>query len=93
MAHESQDVDDKIWSPHVEHIFIEIMVEEQIKGNIKNDVFKGFMWEAMTQVLNKRIGKLFTTKKVFQKHNRLQGKQCKWSQLLNRMGLGWDEAT
>ena len=46
---------------------------------MKNDVFKGSMWEAMTQVLNKRIGKLFTTKKVFQKHNRLQGKQRKWS--------------
>ena len=41
MAHESQDVDDKIWPPHVEHIFIEIMVEEQIKGNMENGVFKG----------------------------------------------------
>ena len=60
---------------------------------MKNDVFKGSMWEAMTQVLNKRIGKLLTTKQVFQKHNRLQGKQRKWSQLLNRTRLGWDEAT
>ena len=93
MAHESQDVDDKIWPPHVEHIFIEIMVKEQIKGNMKNDVFKGPIWEAMTQEFNKRIGKLFTAKKVFQKHNRLQGKQRKWSQLLNHLGLGWDEAT
>ena len=67
-------------------------MKEQIKGNIKNDVFKGPMWEAMTQELNKRIGTLFTAKKVFQKHNRLQGKQRKWSQLLNRLGLGWDEA-
>ena len=68
-------------------------MNEQIKGNMKNDVFKGPMREAMTQELNKRIGKLFTAKKVFQKHNRLQGKKRKWSQLLNRLGLGWDEAT
>ena len=65
MAHESQDADDKMWPPHVEHIFIEIIVEEQIKGNMQNDVFKGPMWETMTQELNKRTGKLFTAKKVF----------------------------
>ena len=60
---------------------------------MKNDVFKGSMWEAMTQELKKMTGKHFTAKKFFQKHNRLQGKQRKWSQLLNHMGLGWDEAT
>ena len=65
MAHESRDADDKMWPPHVEHIFIEIIVKEQIKGNMENDVFKGPMWETMTQELNKRIGKLFIAKKVF----------------------------
>ncbi|XP_023929687.2 uncharacterized protein LOC112040995 [Quercus suber] len=69
------------------------MVEEQIKGNMENGVFKGSMWETITQELNKRSGKLLTTKQVFQKHNRLRGKQRKWSQLLNHTGLGWDEAT
>ena len=29
-----------MWPPHVEHIFIEIMLEEQLKGNMEN----GFMW-------------------------------------------------
>ncbi|XP_075633552.1 uncharacterized protein LOC142606022 [Castanea sativa] len=93
MAHESQDAYDKMWPPHIEHIFIKIMVEEQIKGNMENGVFKGLMWETMTQELNKRTGKKFITKKVFQKHNRLWGKKRKWSQLLNRTGLGWDEAS
>ena len=93
MARESQDLEDKKWPAHVEHIFIEIMVEEQIKGNMENGVFKGTLWEAITQELNKRSGKLLTTKQVFQKHNRLRSKQRKWGQLLNRTGLGWDEAT
>ncbi|KAM4102090.1 hypothetical protein ACB094_05G196800 [Castanea mollissima] len=82
-----------MWPPHVEHIFVEIMVEEQIKGNMENGVFKGLMWTTMIEELNKRTGKLFTAKKVFQKHNRLQGKQRKWSQLLNHTRLGWDKAT
>ena len=29
-----------MWPPHVEYIFIEIMLEEQLKGNMEN----GFMW-------------------------------------------------
>ena len=31
MAHESQEADEKKWPPHVEHIFVEIMLEEQLK--------------------------------------------------------------
>ena len=79
MAHESQDADNKLWPPHVEHIFIEIMLEEQIKGNMENGVFKGLMRQTMTQELNNRTGKNLTSKKVFQKHNRLWQKQRKWS--------------
>ena len=48
MAHKSQGADDKMWPPHLKHIFIEIMVEEQIKDNMENGVFKGPMWETMT---------------------------------------------
>ena len=68
-------------------------MDEQIKSNMENGVFKGPMWETITQELNKRTGKTFTAKQVFQKHNRFWGKQCKCSQLLNRTRLGWDEAT
>ena len=88
MAHESQKADDKLWSPYVEHIFNEIMLEEQIKDNMENDVFKGPMWQSITKELNERTGKNFPTKKVVQKHNRLQLQQRKWSQLLKHTGLG-----
>ena len=79
MAHESQDADDKLWPLHVEHIFIEIMLEEQINSNMEKGVFKGPMWQTMMQELNNRTSKNFTSKKVFQKHNRLRQKQRKWS--------------
>ena len=93
MAHESQEVDDKMWPPHVDHIFIEIMLEEQLKGNMENGMFKGPMWSSITIELNHRTGENFPSKKVVQKHNRLWLKQRKWSQLLRHTRLGWDEQT
>ena len=93
MAHESQEADEKKWPPHVEHIFVEIMLEEQLKGNMPSGVFKGPTWASITAELNRRTGKDFVFKQVQQKHNRLRLKQRKWSQLLRHMGLGWDEQT
>ena len=78
MAHESQDVDDKMWPPYIEQIFIEIMLDEQLKGNMENGVFKMHVWEPITKQLNTQTGKNFLTKKVIQKHNRLKQKQRKW---------------
>ena len=52
MAHESQEADDKMWPLHVGHIFIEIMLEEQLKGNMENGVFKTPMWQSITTKLN-----------------------------------------
>ena len=91
MAHELQEVDDKMWPLHVEHIFIEIMLEEQLKGNMENGVFKSHMWQSITTKLNTQTRKSFPPKKVVQKHNRFRLKQHKWSQLLKHTGLGWDE--
>ncbi|XP_030936760.1 uncharacterized protein LOC115962032 [Quercus lobata] len=93
MAHESQEADDKMWPPYVEHIFIEIMLEEQLKGNMENDMFKGPMWASITVELNQRTGKNCPSKQVVQKHNRLRLKQRKWSQLLRHTRLGWDKQT
>ena len=94
MASESQDKDDKKWPANIEHIFIEIMLEEQLKGSMPNGVFKGSMWTSITAELNQRTGKDFLCKQVLQKHNRLRSKQRKWSQLLTKhTGLGWDEQT
>ena len=64
MAHESQEKDEKKWPPHVEHIFIEIMSEEQLKGNMSNGVFKGPTWASITTELNERIRKDFVFKQV-----------------------------
>ena len=79
MAHESQETDKKKWPPHVEHIFIEIMLEEQLKGNMPSNVFKGPTWASIIDELNQRTGKDFNFKQVQPKLSRLQFKQRKWS--------------
>jgi len=71
MENESQETDEKKWPSHVEHTFIEIMLEDQLKGNMPNGVFKGSTWASITHDLNERTRKDFITKQVQQKHNRL----------------------
>ena len=86
-------MDNETYLAHVDHILIEIMLEEQLKGNMENNVFKSPMWQSITTKLNTQTRKSFPRKKVVQKHNRLRLKQHKWSQLLKHTGLGWDEHT
>ena len=93
MAQETQDVDDKMWSPYIEQIFIDIMVDKQQKGNMEHGIFKATTWLSITKVLNEQTGKSFLSKQVKDKHNRLRKKQRKWGQLLWHTGLGWDETT
>ncbi|KAL4644241.1 hypothetical protein ACB092_02G150300 [Castanea dentata] len=82
-----------MWLAHIEHIFIDLMVDEQQKGNIEHGVFKSKAWLSIMKTLNEQTGKSFSPKQVKDKHNRLRQKQKKWGQLLRHTGLGWDETT
>ncbi|XP_023923844.1 uncharacterized protein LOC112035250 [Quercus suber] len=76
MAHESQELDEKLWPPHIEQIFIEIMLDEQLKGNMENGVFKPPVWESITKQLNTQTEKNFLTKKGDPKVPLLRKKGC-----------------
>ena len=52
MAQESQNAEDKLWPPHIEKMFIDLMVDEQQKGNMEHGIFKGPAWLSMTNALN-----------------------------------------
>ena len=82
-----------MWPPHIEQIFIDIMVDEQQKGNMEHGVFKAKTWLSITKTLNEQTGKSFLPKQVKDKHNRLRQKQRNWGYLLRHTGLGWDETT
>jgi len=93
MAQESQNVEELMWPPHIEKIFIDIMVDEQQKENMEYGIFKVTTWLSITNALNEQMGKSFRPKQVTQRHNRLRQKQRKWSQLLSHTRLGWDKTT
>ena len=71
MAQETQDADDKLWPTHIEQIFIDIMIDEQEKGNMEHGVFKAKAWLSIAKTLNEQTGKSFLPKQVKDKHNRL----------------------
>ena len=93
MAQETQDVDEKKWPPHIEQLFIDLMVDEQQKGNMEHGVFKPKAWLSIMKTLNEQTEKSFSPKQVKDKHNRLRQKQRKWGQLLWHTRLEWDETT
>ncbi|XP_023908125.2 uncharacterized protein LOC112019814 [Quercus suber] len=82
-----------MWPPHIEQIFIDIMVDEQQKGNMEHGVFKAKAWLSIVKTLNEQTRKSFLPKQVKDKHIRLRQKQRKWGQLLRHTRLGWDETT
>ena len=53
-----------MWPPHIEQIFIDIMVDEQQKGNMEHGVFKAKTWLSITKTLNEQIGKSFLSRQV-----------------------------
>nr|POE95372.1 hypothetical protein CFP56_22633 [Quercus suber] len=52
MAQESQNAEDKLWPSHIEKMFIDLMVDEQQKGNMEHGIFKGLAWLSMTNSLS-----------------------------------------
>ena len=64
MAQESQNAEDKLWPPHIEKMFIDLMVDEQQKRNMEHGIFKGPTWLSMTNALNEQTGKNFRPKQL-----------------------------
>ncbi|KAL0008691.1 hypothetical protein SO802_010193 [Lithocarpus litseifolius] len=64
MAQETQDANDKLWPPHIEQIFIDIMVDEQQKGNMEHGVFMAKAWLSIVKTLNEQTGKSFLPKQA-----------------------------
>ena len=58
MTQETQDVEEKKWPPHIEHLFIDLMVDEQQKGNMEHDVFKAKVWLSITKTLMSKLGRV-----------------------------------
>ena len=75
MGNEKVDLQESsLWPCVVVKCFIDIMVEEVNKENMKNGVFTTRTWTAMLNTLNIRTNYNFTMKQIKQKYNRLRSK-------------------
>ncbi|KAK9997236.1 hypothetical protein SO802_021922 [Lithocarpus litseifolius] len=78
MADPSDAEDMRLWPAPIEKQFIDILLEEEAKGNIPNGQFKKNIWPFVTDEFNRRTGKRYS-------HT--------FAQLIGRTGMGWDPVT
>ena len=63
--------DTELWLAQMEKLFKDIMMEEYIKGNMPNGVFKRSTWNKLITELNVCANRSFNHKQVKTKFNRL----------------------
>ncbi len=85
--------DTELWPAQMEKLFKDIMVEECIKGNMPDDVFKRSTWNKLVTELNVRVNRSFNHKQVKTKFNRLRTRHHIFSQLFEHIGMGWNLVT
>jgi hypothetical protein len=94
MATELNDAEDqKLWPLQMEKMVIDLMVEECIKGNMQDDIFKQNTWNKLVTELNVHVNHSFNHKQVKTKFNRLRTRHYIFSQLLEHIGMGWNSMT
>ncbi|KAK9986957.1 hypothetical protein SO802_031908 [Lithocarpus litseifolius] len=76
MAQETQDADNKLWPPYIEQIFMDIMVDEQQKGNMEHGIFKAKNWLSIVKALYEQSRKTFLPKQEDSKAVALWKKGC-----------------
>ena len=91
MANATNDVEDgKLWLAPMEKHFIDILVEEELKGNMPQGQFKNGLWTSIVCEFNLRANKNYNREQLRQKYQRLKGRHRVFSQLLRHTGMGWD---
>ena len=82
--------DRKLWPEAVEKHFIDILLEEDAKGNMPQGQFKTRTWTVVMNEFNKRANKNYNKTQLTQKYQRMKGRHRIFSQLIGRTGMGWD---
>lgn len=94
MATELDEAEDqKLWPPQIEWLLIDLMVEECIKGNMSDGIFKRSTWNNMVIELNARANRSFSHKQLKKKFNGLRTRHRIFSQLLEHTGMHWNPVT
>ncbi|KAL0015654.1 hypothetical protein SO802_002723 [Lithocarpus litseifolius] len=91
MEERTTDAEDgKLWPSVVEKHFIDVLLEEEAKGNMPQGQFKTGTWTVVLNEFNKRTTKNYNKTQLTQKYQRLKVRHRIFSQLIGRTGMGWD---
>nr|POF27021.1 l10-interacting myb domain-containing protein [Quercus suber] len=91
MEERTTDIEDtKLWPEAVEKHFIDILLEEDAKGNMPQGQFKTGTWTIVMNEFNKRANKNYNKTQLTQKYQRMKSRHRTFSQLIARTRMGWD---
>ena len=91
MEERTADAEDrKLWPEAVEKHFIDVLLEEDAKGNMPQGQFKTGTWTVIMNEFNKRANKNYNKIQLTQKYQRMKGRHRTFSQLIARTRMGWD---
>ena len=77
----------------VEKHFIDMLVEEELKGNMPQGQFKKGLWGFIQEKFNRRATKSYHKDQLRQKFQRLKVRHRVFSELNECLGMGWDSIT
>ena len=83
MAASSNAEDWKLWPPPIEKHFIDVLVEEEAKGNMPSGQFKKGLWTVVRNKFNQRAEKAYHKDQLRQKYQKLKQRQRVFSQLID----------
>ena len=73
MANATTNTEDgKLWPLPVEKHFIDVLVEEELKGNMPQGQFKSRLWTTIVKEFNLRTNKNYNKEQLRQKYQRLK---------------------
>ena len=91
MKERTADAEDrKLWPEAVEKHFIDVLLEEDTKGNMPQGQFKTETWTVVMNEFNKRANKNYNKTQLIQKYQRMNGRHRTFSQFIAYTGMGWD---
>ena len=91
MANATSDAEDgKLWPLLVEKHFIDVIVEEEVRGNMPQGQFKKGLWGSIQSKFNLHINKNYQKNQLRQKYQRLKVQHWVFSELIGCTGMAWD---
>lgn len=91
MADIASDAEDGIlWPPPVEKHFIDVLVEEEVRGNMPQGQYKKGLWGSIQHEFNLCANKNYQKNQLRQKYQRLKVRHWVFFEFIGCSGMRWN---